>query len=180
MKKRCPKTFQLLWNQKSNMLCIIDTLARTIFSVRDYDKEFKVPPSSLTLDFRFATSSLSRGVEGFPCKIFIVLRRTVARLLVCIMRSQVKWLVAGQVIGAIRLLLHTAALASHSPLLHQCVPHRDFDSYSLCLTRIVPHTVCVSHSLCLTQLTMQTADATHPFIIFIFPWVVRTKLWDCP
>ena len=90
MKKRCPKTFQLLWNQKSNMLSIIDTLARTIFSVRDYDKEFKVPPSSLTLDFRFATSSLSRGVEGFPCKIFIVLRRTVARLLVCIMRSQVK------------------------------------------------------------------------------------------
>ena len=163
MKKRCPKTFQLLWNKNSKMLCIIDTLARTIFSVQDYDKEFNVPPSNLKL----STSSLSAaagGVEGFPCKIFIGLRRTVARLLVCIMRSQVKWLVSGQVIGAIRLLLHTAALASHSPLLQQFVPHRDF----------------ASHSLCLTQLTMQTADATHPFIIFIFPWVVRTKLWDCP
>ena len=167
MKKRCPKTFQLLWNQKSNMLCIIDTLARTIFSVEDYDKEFNVPPSNLKLGFKFSTSSLSAAagwVEGFPCKIFIILRRTVARLLVCIMRSQVKWLVSGQVIGAIRLLLHTAALASHSPLLQQFLPHRDF----------------ASHSLCLTQLTMQTADATHPFIIFIFPWVVRTKLWDCP
>ena len=89
MKKRCPKTFQLLWNQKSNMLCIIDTLARTIFSVQDYDKEFNVPPSNL----KFSTSSLSAaagGVEGFPCKIFIGLRRTVARLLLCIMRSQVK------------------------------------------------------------------------------------------
>ena len=75
------------------MLCIIDTLARTIFSVQDYDREFKVPPSNLELDFRFATSSLSAaagGVEGFPSKIFIELRRTVARLLVCIMRSQVK------------------------------------------------------------------------------------------
>ena len=75
------------------MLCIIDTLARTIFSVQDYDKEFKVPPSNLKLDFRFTTSRRSAaagGVEGFPCKIFIELRRTVARLLVCIMRSQVK------------------------------------------------------------------------------------------
>ena len=143
MKKRCPKTFQLLWNQKSNTLCIIDTLARTIFSVQNYDKEFKVPPSSLTLDFRFATSSLSTAagwVEGFPSKIFIVLRRPVARLLVCIMRSQVKWLVAGQVIGAIRLLLHTAALALQSPLLQQFVPHRDFASHSWQCKQPMPHT----------------------------------------
>ena len=145
MKKWCPKNSQLLWNQNSDMLCIIDTLARTIFSVQDYDREFKVPPSNLELDFRFATSSLSAaagGVEGFSCKIFIELRRTVALLLVCIMRSQVKWLVAGQVIGAICLLLHTAALASHSPLLQQCVPYRDLASDSLCLTQFVPHRDC--------------------------------------
>ena len=164
MIKRCPKTFQLLWNQNSNILCIINTRARTIFSVQDYDKDFKVPPSNLKLDFRFATSSLSTAagwVEGFPSKIFIVLRRTVARLLLCIMRSQVKWLVPGQVIGAICLLLHTAALASHSPLLQQFVPHRDCTSHSLCLTEILPHTVCASNSLCLTQLTMHTADNAH-------------------
>ena len=173
MKKRCPKTFQLLWNQKSNMLCIIDTLARTIFSVQDYDKEFNVPPSNL----KFSTSSLSAAagwVEGFPCKIFIILRRTVARLLVCIMRSQVKWLVAGQVIGAIRLLLHTAALASHSPLLQQFVPHRDFATQRFCLTRIVPHRADNAHSRCHTPL--------HHFHISLggADQAVELPLVDCP
>ena len=57
MIKRCPKTFQLLWNQNSNILCIINTRARTIFSVQDYDKDFKVPPSNLKLDFRFALTN---------------------------------------------------------------------------------------------------------------------------
>ena len=77
------------------------------------------------------------------------------------------------------ILPHTVCV-SHSLCLTKIVPHRVCVLQELCLTQCVPHRDFASQRLCLTQLTMHTADATHPFIIFIFPWVVRPKLWDCP